>query len=155
RVAGRLAGIDHVICIDSDGSRFDSQDTGDLPHTTTAADPAYVIYTSGSTGRPKGVVGLHRGAVNRFAWMWRAYPFAADDLCCHKTSLNFVDSLSEIFVPLLQGVPTVIVPDDAAKDPRRLIDLLAATGVTRLVLVPSLLRDILALDDVSDRLRGL
>src|SRR6185312_8343626 len=50
---------------------------------------------------------------------------------------------------------TVIVPDDAAKDPRRLIDLLAATGVTRLVLVLSLLCDILALDDDSDRLRGL
>jgi amino acid adenylation domain-containing protein len=155
RVAGRLAGVDHVICIDSDGSRFDSRDTGNLPHTTTAADPAYVIYTSGSTGRPKGVVGLHRGAVNRFAWMWRAYPFAADDVCCHKTSLNFVDSLSEIFVPLLQGVATVIVPDDAAKDPRRLVDVLAASGVTRLVLVPSLLRDILALDGVGDRLRRL
>jgi len=155
RLAERVSGVDQVICMDRDGARFDDLDTGNLPHTTTAADPAYVIYTSGSTGRPKGVVGVHRGAVNRFAWMWRAYPFAAADVCCHKTSLNFVDSLSEIFVPLLQGVPTVIVPDDAAKDPRRLIDLLAATGVTRLVLVPSLLRDILALDDVSDRLRGL
>jgi len=155
RVAARLPGVDHVICIDIDSSRFDSQDTGNLPHTTTPGDPAYVIYTSGSTGRPKGVVGLHRGAVNRFAWMWRAYPFAADDLCCHKTSLNFVDSLSEIFVPLLQGVATVIVPDEAAKDPRRLVDVLDSSGVTRLVLVPSLLRDILALDDVGDRLRRL
>src|SRR4029078_2029625 len=69
RVARRLAGVDHVICIDSDGSRFDRPDTGDLPHTTTAADPAYVIYTSGSTGRPKGVVGLHRRAANRVCWL--------------------------------------------------------------------------------------
>jgi amino acid adenylation domain-containing protein len=155
RLAGRLPGIDHVICMDRDAAQFDDLDISNLPHTTTGADPAYVIYTSGTSGRPKGVVGLHRGAVNRFAWMWRAYPFAPDDVCCHKTSLNFVDSLSEIFVPLLRGVATVIVPDDAAKDPRRLVDLLAAAGVTRLVLVPSLLRDILALDDVTDRLRRL
>ena len=155
RLAEKLPDVGQVICMDRDAARFDALDTGNLPQTTTGADPAYVIYTSGTTGRPKGVVGLHRGAVNRFAWMWRAYPFVSDDVCCLKTSLNFVDSLSEIFVPLLQGVTTVIVPDDAAKDPRRLVDLLAAAGVTRLVLVPSLLRDILALDDVSDRLRRL
>ena len=119
-------------------------------------DLAYVIYTSGTTGQPKGVVGLHRGAVNRFAWMWRAYPFTDDEVCCQKTSLNFVDSLSEIFVPLLQGIPTVIVPDQAAKDPRRLVETMAAAGVTRLVLVPSLLRDILALgDDLRQRLPKL
>jgi amino acid adenylation domain-containing protein len=155
RLAGRLPRVEHAICIDRDDAQFDHLDAGNLPQTTTGADPAYVIYTSGTTGRPKGVVGLHRGAVNRFAWMWRAYPFASDDVCCHKTSLNFVDSLSEIFVPLLQGVATVIVPDDAAKDPRRLVDVLAAASVTRLVLVPSLLRDILALDEVGDRLRRL
>ena len=154
-LADRLPGVEHVVCLDRDRPRFDARESGNLPHAASAADPAYVIYTSGTTGRPKGVVGLHRGAMNRFAWMWRAYPFAPDDICCHKTSLNFVDSLSEIFVPLLQGVRTVIVPDDAVKDPRRLVDILAGAGVTRLVLVPSLLRDILALDDVAGRLRRL
>src|SRR5690242_19159033 len=58
---------------------------------------AYVSYTSGSTGRPKGVLGLHRGAVNRLAWMWQRYPFQAGEVCCNKTSLNFGDSVWEIF----------------------------------------------------------
>ena len=104
---------------------------------------AYVIYTSGSTGAPKGVLGLHRGAVNRMAWMWKAYPFAGPEKNCLKTSSSFVDSVWEIFGALLQGVPTYIINDDTAKDPRALIKTLAEHRVTRIVLVPSLLRAIL------------
>ncbi len=77
-----------------------------LPGLASAASAAYVIYTSGSTGLPKGVVGLHRGAVNRCAWMWQRYPFRSGEVCCSRTSLSFVDSVWEIFGPLLQGVPS-------------------------------------------------
>jgi amino acid adenylation domain-containing protein len=104
---------------------------------------AYVIYTSGSTGRPKGVMSLHRGAMNRFRWMWERYPFEAGEVCCQKTSLGFVDSVWEIFGPLLRGVPGVIVPDDVVRNPRELVRFLAAHRVTRIVLVPSLLRTML------------
>jgi amino acid adenylation domain-containing protein len=156
RLAARLPGAAPLVCLDSERAVFEGQAEDNLPCVTKPDDLAYVIYTSGSTGQPKGVVGLHRGAVNRFAWMWHAYPFTDDEVCCQKTSLNFVDSLSEIFVPLLRGIPTVIVPDQAAKDPRRLVETMAAAGVTRLVLVPSLLRDILALgDDLRQRLPKL
>ncbi len=104
---------------------------------------AYVIYTSGSTGTPKGSIGLHRGAVNRFAWMWSTYPFGANEMSCIKTSLNFVDSVWEVFGPLLKGVPSVMIPEPVAKDPQLLIKTLAENHVTRIVLVPSLLKAIL------------
>jgi amino acid adenylation domain-containing protein len=134
----------------------DNHADGDRSHTVTSENAAYVIYTSGSTGQPKGVVGLHRGAVNRFAWMWQAYPFAADDVCCQKTSLGFVDSVWEIFGPLLQGVPSVIIPDDVVKDPGRMVEVLAAHRVTRLVVVPSLLSAILdCQDQLGQRLPSL
>ena len=113
------------------------------------------MYTSGTTGRPKGVVGLHRGAVNRLAWMWRTYPFLEDEVCCQKTSFTFVDSVAELFGPLLKGVPTVIAPDEVVKDPSRFLDLLESAQVTRLVLVPSLLRDVLAVGGLRERLRHL
>ena len=108
-----------------------------------AEDAAYVIYTSGSTGVPKGVVALHRGALNRFNWMWQQFPFAPGEVCCMKTSLSFVDSVWEIFGPLLQGVRLVIASDEAASDPHRLVEFLAEHRITRIVLVPSLLQALL------------
>ncbi len=104
---------------------------------------AYVIYTSGSTGRPKGVLGTHRATINRCTWMWEAYPFTSKECCCQKTALSFVDSIWEIFGPLLKGVPTIIIPDDVLKDIPQFIGTLAAQQVTRLVVVPSLLRALL------------
>jgi len=38
-------------------------------------------------------LGLHRGAVNRFHWMWQVYPFEPGEVCCQKTSLSFVDAV--------------------------------------------------------------
>jgi amino acid adenylation domain-containing protein len=119
-------------------------DTDAGPDCATSADAvAYVMYTSGSTGRPKGVMGLHRGAVNRCAWMWRAFPFAAGDVCCLRTNLGFVDAIWEVFGPLLAGVPSVVIRDKDVADLDRLVELLAHHEVTRIVLVPSLLRVLL------------
>jgi amino acid adenylation domain-containing protein len=107
-------------------------------------DPrAYVIYTSGSTGVPKGVEGLHRASMNRFAWMWRTYPFQPGEVCCQKTNIGFVDSIWEIFGPLLAGVCSVIIPQEVARDPEELLQVLAREHVSRIVLVPSLLRTLL------------
>jgi amino acid adenylation domain-containing protein len=117
---------------------------------------AYVIYTSGSTGQPKGVLGLHLGAVNRFAWMWNAYPSESGEVACAKTALNFVDSVWELFGPLLAGIPTLMISDEVVKSPQKLIATLAKHRVTRLVLVPSLLRALLEREpEIASRLPAL
>ena len=134
-----------AVCLD-DLTVFDQENKENLTRETKADGAAYVIYTSGSTGTPKGVVGLHRGAVNRFAWMWSTYPFGADEKSCVKTSLSFVDSVWEVFGPLMNGIPSVIIPEQVAKDPQLLIQTLADNHVSRIVLVPSLLKAILDVD---------
>ncbi|MDJ0836038.1 MAG: non-ribosomal peptide synthase/polyketide synthase [Acidobacteriota bacterium] len=118
-----------------------------------ADNPIHIHYTSGSTGKPKGVLGTHRGVINRLNWMWRVYPFEVEDLCIQKTALSFVDAVWEIFGPALAGQTTVYAADEVTRDPVRLMLRLEETGVTRLVLVPSLLESFMAAD--SDWARRL
>lgn len=140
-----LAGIDvDVIYLDADWTRIAAGSEKSPAVDISEESLCYAIYTSGSTGQPKGVLNLHRGAINRFRWMWENYPFAAGEVSCQKTSLNFVDSIWEIFGPLLRGVPSVIIPDEVVKDPVKLIEVLSQQKVTRITVVPSLLRMILS-----------
>jgi hypothetical protein len=67
----------HVVCLDKDWELIAKESSENFNSGVRADNPAYLIYTSGSTGTPKGVLGLHRGAVNRFHWMWQTYPFRA------------------------------------------------------------------------------
>jgi len=145
-----------VVYLNADWAQI-AQEAKSNPESRVTADTlAYVLYTSGSTGQPKGVLGLHRGLFNRFAWMWETYPFAADEVCCQKTALNFVDSLWELLGPLLQGVRLVIIPERSVKDPVLLVQTLAQHQITRLVLVPSLLRMLLDIhSDLQARLPHL
>ena len=108
----------------------------------------YILYTSGSTGRPKAVMGLHRGAVNRIAWMLERYPFELLDRYCQKTTPTFVDFVWELFGPLLDGVPSVILSAAQVRDPRALASAIQHHKITRLTLVPSLLKSML--DHVAD-----
>jgi amino acid adenylation domain-containing protein len=145
-----------VIDLDADRAAIAREPLTTPDDAAGPRDLAYVIYTSGSTGTPKGVLAVHEASVNRFAWMWRQWPFTRHDVCCQKTSLSFVDSVWEIFGPLLQGVPNVIVPDEVLGDPARLVDLLATHRVTRIVLVPSVLKHLLdTIPDVARRLPDL
>jgi len=149
------ASAQKILRMDTEGSwRREASDN--LGVSTSSTQVAYIIYTSGSTGHPKGVQGTHRGALNRFAWMWKKYPFQAGEVCCQKTNLGFVDSIWEIFGPLLGGVPSVILSEEAVRDPELLVEELARERVSRLVLVPSLLRALLEhAANLQERLPGL
>jgi amino acid adenylation domain-containing protein len=153
RLAPRLPATDAaVIALDALAAEI-ARRRADVPQSDAGVDDAaYVIYTSGSTGKPKGVVGLHRGIVNRVAWSARAYPFASGEVACQKTAPGFVDSIAEIFGPLVAGVPTVILADDAVKDPWGLVRSLSDARVSRIVLVPGLLRGLL---EMGEELREL
>jgi acyl carrier protein len=89
-------------------------------------------------------------------WMWERYPFQEGEVCCQKTNLGFVDSVWEIFGPLLAGVPSVILPQEALLDPEEMLRRLAVNCVTRIVLVPSLLRALLEhVPNLGERLPDL
>jgi amino acid adenylation domain-containing protein len=143
-----------LVDVDADPAAGESGD--DLGVSVGPDSLAYVIYTSGSTGRPKGVAVEHRQILNRLHWMWHAYPFADGEVACQKTALGFVDSVWELFGPLLKGVPNVIVPAEDVRDLKALVGILAENGVTRIWLVPSLLSALLETwPDLGRRLPAL
>lgn len=103
----------------------------------------FIIYTSGSTGIPKGVLIKTSSVNNRLNWMWKKYPFEKDEVCCAKTSISFVDHIWEFFGPLLKGIPLVFYAKEDIIDIPTFIKSLGEEKITRIVLVPSLLRAIL------------
>lgn len=142
-----------VVSLDQEFTVIRKQSVDNPERLMTADDPAYVIYTSGSTGASKGVIGIHRGAINRIEWMWNRYPFEDREVCCLKTRIGFVDSVSEIFGSLLQGVPSVLISEQTLLDPGLFIEELSQNRVTRLAVVPSLLCTLLdATDELAERL---
>lgn len=118
----------------------------------TAEDPAHILFTSGSTGAPRGVLTSHAAVVNRLRWMWRAYPLKAGEVLCSRGSIGFVDGVTEIFTGLLAGIPTYTLAGDL-EDPDRFTRALCDAGVTRLTLVPALLRSLLWRCDSARRAR--
>jgi amino acid adenylation domain-containing protein len=132
-----------MICLDSEWPTIARHSEENLSSGVTAENLASVLYTSGSTGRAKGVLGTHRATQNVLAWLWQAYPFSSEEVACQKTSMSFVDSMQELLGPLLRGIQTVLIPNEVLQEPYRLVQMLAAHCVTRILLVPSLLRVLL------------
>jgi len=157
RLAQFFQGADvKVVCLDTDNDVTRQHQANPTVLSVTPEHLAYIIYTSGSTGKPKGVAIEHRQLLNRFAWMWKEYPFDPGEVCCQNTALNFVDSLWELLGSLLQGVPIVIIPQSVLQDPQALVQVLAAQRVTRIWVVPSLLRLLLdTYPDLQQRLPDL
>lgn len=103
-----------------------------------------ILYTSGSTSGPKGVQIPYSAVLNRLSWQWRTQPFHADDVIALKTGIGFVDSIAELLAPLLQGVPVVTIPSTFLYDGTVMLKALEFFRVTRISVVPSFLRMMLA-----------
>jgi amino acid adenylation domain-containing protein len=145
-----------VVSLDAQRTLLARQPAKNPLKRVSSADLASMIYTSGSTGQPKGVALSHRQVLNRLAWMWHTYPFESGEMACQKTAVTFVDSIWEWLGPLLRGVTTVIIADAVLHDSARFVQALAAHQVTRLWVVPSLLRILLErFPDLQQRLPRL
>jgi acyl-CoA synthetase (AMP-forming)/AMP-acid ligase II/thioesterase domain-containing protein/acyl carrier protein len=110
--------------------------------TNRTPTTAWILSTSGSSGEPKLVPGSMVALVNRLQWGQRVIPITGPT--AHRAPLVFVDHAAEIFEPLLAGQPLVVVDDETVRDPRRLATLIETTGMTRLLVVPTLMRMLLA-----------
>ncbi|TGB15128.1 amino acid adenylation domain-containing protein [Streptomyces sp. MZ04] len=86
------------------------------PYAARPDGLAYVIYTSGSTGRPKGVRVGHRALVNFLCSMAGSPGCTADDRLLAVTTVCFDIAGLELFLPLISGGSTELVPERTATD---------------------------------------
>jgi aspartate racemase len=131
----------NIILLDEllEGTYISDYPKTNLDSGVCAENLAMVLYTSGSTGVPKGVMLTHRNVTTRFQCEDRIHSLAPDALFAQTSSLSFVDHMDEIFWPPINGIPTLIIPQEIVKDPYLLIETLEKYQATHIHLVPSLL----------------
>ena len=70
---------------------------------------------------------------NRLEWQWRQFPFTEkEEICCFKTSITFVDSVADMWAPLLNPkgpLPLLVLPTSTSSNPQLLIPLLNNSNV--------------------------
>jgi len=112
------------------GWHVGQQSSERLPSAASPDDLAYVIHTSGSTGKPKGIGVQHRPAVNLIDWVNRTMEMGPEDRLLFVTSLGFDLSVYDIFGTLAAGGIIHVAPEEALRDPERLMALLRDEPIT-------------------------
>jgi amino acid adenylation domain-containing protein len=113
-----------------------------------------VFYTSSSTGRAKGVVLLESALLNRLSWMWKHFPFAADDKILLQKSPAVVGALWELYGGLLAGVCTVIADPQDITDPDRFAAFVRKHQITRIAGSPPILENLLIGDGAGNGMKS-
>ena len=119
-------------------SRF-SDSPLDQTSKITGSDPAYIMFTSGSTGFPKGAVITHAGVLNFIEWCRGVFQITPDDVLTNVNALFFDNSVFDFYCALFTGASLTPFTAEEVRDPKRLVDKVAAARCTLWFSVPSLL----------------
>ena len=122
-------------------SALDSGDDANLPNTRaiTGTNTAYIMFTSGSTGFPKAAVITHANVLNLVKWSIDTFGITRDDILTNVNALFFDNSVFDFYAALFTGACLTPFTAEEVRDPRRLVDKVAAAGCTLWFSVPSLL----------------
>lgn len=102
-------------------------------------DPLCIINTSGSTGTPKGVVLSHRGTIDFMDWVFDTFPFDERVVIGSLSPFYFDIFTLELNLCLAKGATLVIIPDQLAIFPAKLMEFLAEAEVSFVFWVPSIM----------------
>jgi amino acid adenylation domain-containing protein len=140
---GRFPG--EFVWVDICAAELSEGSTTNPAPSATADSAAYILYTSGSTGKPKGTVEVHRSLTARLK-SGQLPDFQPGDVCCLNSSFGSGITASRLFIPLVSGLPVVVLCDADVKDVSRFVRALDKYGVTSVFLSPDLLRAVLTFD---------
>jgi amino acid adenylation domain-containing protein/thioester reductase-like protein len=143
------------VLIDRDWPLIASYPTTEPYQTASPENLAYVLYTSGSTGKPKGVQITHRSLVNFLYSLRETLGMVESDIMAAVTTLSFDIAGLELYLPLLCGAQTIIVPREVAINGELLAQTLTSTGATLMQATPSTWRMLLDIGWRGSSLRAI
>ncbi|MGZ5008933.1 MAG: amino acid adenylation domain-containing protein [Methylobacter sp.] len=150
RLASKFSSVEHLIDLDAEQARINSDYPDQNPEVDYPGDPAqalcYVMYTSGSTGHPKGVQITQHNVMRLFRSTEHWFNFNRQDVWALFHSFAFDMSVWEIWGALLYGGRLVIVPHATARTPEQFYQLLVDQRVTFLNQTPSAFAPLVRVD---------
>lgn len=127
------------MCLDLQNFDYGTYPSENPVYSSVPNQLAYVIYTSGSTGVPKGVMVETIGMVNHLYAKIRELDLKAKDRVGQNAPLTFDIAIWQCLAPLLTGAGVVLIPEEIADNPNKLLDLTVEARLSILEVVPSVL----------------
>lgn len=100
--------------------------------SVTESSPLYMIFTSGSTGKPKGVLTSHRSLICYLEGLNEVICLDESDVLGNQAPLDYIAAVRDMYLPLMTGASTVMVPKNEFAMPDALFKTLNDCGVTTL-----------------------
>jgi amino acid adenylation domain-containing protein len=133
---------DHIVLIDSSARSepfVDATLRKRWHDRVIDTDPVCIINTSGSTGTPKGVALSHRGTIDFMDWVFEAFDFDQNVVIGSLSPFYFDIYTLELMVCLAKGATLVVIPEQLATFPVKLMEFLGAKMVTFVFWVPTIM----------------
>ena len=111
-----------------------------------AEDIAHLVYTSGTTGRPKGVMRSHRAEIFQADGMSTGMDIRPGSRILEVMPYFHVGAQSSTWGILWRGGTTFV---HRVFDPKAVLETVTSSRITHLHLVPSMIQDLLAIEDLE------
>ena len=109
-------------------------------------DPYCIIHTSGSTGIPKGVALNHRSTIDFVDWAFDRLGLDGTEVMGSLAPIYFDAYTLEFCLCIAKGATWVVVPDQLAMFPAKLVEFLATQPINFIFWVPTIMVNIANLD---------
>ncbi len=109
-------------------------------------DPYCIIHTSGSTGVPKGVALNHRSTIDFVDWAFERLGLDGSEVMGSLAPIYFDAYTLEFCLCLAKGATWVVVPEQLAMFPAKLVEFVATQPINFIFWVPTIMVNIANLD---------
>lgn len=137
--AGKLLFIEDIY---RDGHNCDSSELRRRRRQVIDTDPLCIINTSGSTGIPKGVALNHRSTIDFMDWCFDRLKLNGQKRIGSLSPFHFDIYTLELNFCLAKGATLVIIPEELAIFPNKIMQFLAEKAISFIFWVPSIMVNI-------------